>query len=779
MKEADPSGIFRRTTALVYFTDMPMAQKCLAVGLVIVFVILFSGFLLSLLSRGDFRRMPIDPYAACPGGTGKKIKFCCTELVSDLEQLDRLIEGDQISAALEQVERLSQRTPNRACLMAMRVKLELGSRKFAAAAASSRAFLSAFPDNPLALGHAAVADAIAGRLQEAAALFDKARETAGADVSPDMINIAATLVQASAQAGHVGCAQGIVEWMIDKSLSTPEDRRLLASIVGSSGVPPALRTKVRLADTLENSPGKKEFDAALHAARSWKLSAALAMFRSLQKSTGESRPLFTNIALLCEMLARPFEASEAWLAVARLPNVPYDDAVEATGRAIALETEADEDRSPQVPFERAKAPLAATEAGSIELLEDTLRHNALFDTSPFERSEWVSRGAVPPRSAWRVYEPPAIPGKASQLLALLLIFGRQTDREPEVVLQGFAPDVARAKRIVEPLLHVSFAAESEREGMPSTTPTNWLLSAQFRMPPPENLKEGTLPGEASVFERMFHEQQAAAWARFRAVWPDTPLPELLGRSPREALKQPEGAWRVESLLSEGEATSRRRDAADAWAAMRLQLGVAVPAAIESITPMQDVPPMRWHRVSLGSLALDQLRGIFMTAVDAGFDLAAERAAEAIVARADAAPVDRMEAWSLLEDRAESSVRKLEIIQELRALATTLKASDGMIDVAELRIRLQRGDQADIMRLLDHLRRDHSRDQKVLESLAAVLSEAGIDLSSFAGQAQGGGVPALGAAGTSDAAQPTGSAIWTPGGSQQPGPQGEKKAIWTP
>ena len=49
--------------------------------------------------------MPIDPYAACPGGTGKKIKFCCADLVGDLEQLDRLIEGEQISAALEQVER--------------------------------------------------------------------------------------------------------------------------------------------------------------------------------------------------------------------------------------------------------------------------------------------------------------------------------------------------------------------------------------------------------------------------------------------------------------------------------------------------------------------------------------------------------------------------------------------------------------------------------------------------------------------------------------------------
>ena len=90
--------------------------------------------------------------------------------------------------------------------------------------------------------------------------------------------------------------------------------------------------------------------------------------------------------------------------------------------------------------------------------------------------------------------------------------------------------------------------------------------------------------------------------------------------------------------------------------------------------------------------------------------------------------------SLLEDRAFSSVRKLEIISELRSISQTLKASDGMIDVAELRIHLQRGDQVGIMRLLDHLRREHSRDKKVLEALAEVLGEAGIDLSAFAGQA---------------------------------------------
>ena len=82
--------------------------------------------------------MAIDTYAPCPGGTGKKIKFCCADLVGDLEQLDRLVEGDQVSAALDQVRRLEEKHPRRACLMATRTKLELASKRYDEAAATSR-----------------------------------------------------------------------------------------------------------------------------------------------------------------------------------------------------------------------------------------------------------------------------------------------------------------------------------------------------------------------------------------------------------------------------------------------------------------------------------------------------------------------------------------------------------------------------------------------------------------------------------------------------------------
>lgn len=729
--------------------------------------------------------MAIDPYAACPGGTGKKIKFCCPDLTGDLEQIERLMEGDQTSAALEQVDRLAAKYPGRACLMATQVKLQLATRKFAEAAATSQAFLAAFPDNPLALGHAAVSDAIAGRIQEAAAAFDKARDVAGAEISTDLVRIAATLVQAAAQAGHTGFAQGLVEWMIDNSLGTAEEQRLLAAVVGSSGVPAALRTKARLEEPPAAAPWRADFEAGLEHARAWRLGRALTAFRSLKGIAGQSREVFTNIAILCEQLARPFEASEAWLAVAGLPALDGDDAIEATGRAVALETEADEDRSPIVPYERRATTLTqgAEGAAALDLLEDRLRHDAHFDPAPYDRSQWTSRGAVPPRSAWRIFETVPTGDTPARLLATLLIFGRQTDQEPTATLQGFQPDVAAARPILEPVLGTTFG-EPLPATLPGATPTNWLRGGQFRVLPAMPPATGTPAGQPSPLDAMLAAQSSALWRRFVERWPDTALPELLGKTPREAVREPAAARRVAALVNEGEATAHGREETAAWTTIRERLGMPRPTTIEAAKPLESVPPLRWHRLDFERIDLDQLRGVLVTSLDAGFELAAERAARALVARPDATPEDRWEAYGLLEDRATSTVEKLEVIAHLRELAKTLKVSDGMLDVAELRARLQRGDQAEIVRLLDRLRRDHARDQRVLEALAQVLMEAGVDLPGLMAAQAGGSLPpgAAPPGGLPTAAtSATAGGIWTPGGAQ-PSPQagpGEKKTLWTP
>jgi hypothetical protein len=381
---------------------------------------------------------------------------------------------------------------------------------------------------------------------------------------------------------------------------------------------------------------------------------------------------------------------------------------------------------------------------------------------------------------WRVYDAGPEAAKLGRLLATLLVFGRQTDREAELVLQGFQPDVQDAEGVVAGLTTVTFERLKDGGKLPLATPTTWLLSTQFRMVTPAVPTAGTPPGELGPLDRLLDVQREALWSRFDALWPDTPLPELLGKTPRQAIA--DGDPRVEALIVEGEATSRRPDATDAWIRMREKLGLRVAAPIASTNPLEEVPPMRWHRVALEALDAAELRGLFLMAADAGFDLAAERAATAILARPDAAPEERWEALSFLEERAQGSVRKLEIIAELRAIVAELKANDGMIDVAELRVRLSRADEPGIMRLLNHLQREHARDQKVIAALAEVLGEAGVDLAGLAAQsAAAGQIPGGGAGlpiGSGQQPAADSGRIWTPGG-EQGGGAGEKKSLWTP
>src|SRR4051794_37654844 len=99
--------------------------------------------------------MPIDPYTLCPGGTGKKIKFCCPDLVGELDKIHRMIEGEQRAACLEHIEKLEARYPNRACLMSIKAILQAELGKEAEAAQTVAAFSAEYPDNPVALAERA------------------------------------------------------------------------------------------------------------------------------------------------------------------------------------------------------------------------------------------------------------------------------------------------------------------------------------------------------------------------------------------------------------------------------------------------------------------------------------------------------------------------------------------------------------------------------------------------------------------------------------------------
>src|SRR5689334_21695029 len=99
--------------------------------------------------------MPIDPYSLCPGGTGKKLKFCCSDLLGELDKIQRMLEGDQRAACLEHIESLEPKYPERACLMSIKAMLEAQLGNEAKAESTLEKFTAKFPDNPVALAEKA------------------------------------------------------------------------------------------------------------------------------------------------------------------------------------------------------------------------------------------------------------------------------------------------------------------------------------------------------------------------------------------------------------------------------------------------------------------------------------------------------------------------------------------------------------------------------------------------------------------------------------------------
>ena len=99
--------------------------------------------------------MAIDPYAACPGGTGKKIKFCCPDLVNELDKVQKLLEAEQRAACLEYIDSLEAKFPDRACLLSVKAMLQAQLGERTKADATLATYMDKYPDNPVALAEVA------------------------------------------------------------------------------------------------------------------------------------------------------------------------------------------------------------------------------------------------------------------------------------------------------------------------------------------------------------------------------------------------------------------------------------------------------------------------------------------------------------------------------------------------------------------------------------------------------------------------------------------------
>ncbi|MFG0332421.1 MAG: hypothetical protein ACF8TS_03575 [Maioricimonas sp. JB049] len=94
--------------------------------------------------------MSLDPYALCPCGSGKKLKFCCQDIVAEMEKVERLQENNQPRMALQLLDKLEKSHPGNAWIATNRGLALIHDNRPEEAKNSLAGFLRNSPKHPLA-----------------------------------------------------------------------------------------------------------------------------------------------------------------------------------------------------------------------------------------------------------------------------------------------------------------------------------------------------------------------------------------------------------------------------------------------------------------------------------------------------------------------------------------------------------------------------------------------------------------------------------------------------
>jgi len=710
--------------------------------------------------------MPLDAYSLCPGGTGKKLKFCCTDLTADLQKIERMIEGEQYMACLKQLERLEETTPGRACLLSTKtlVLRLLGHTQEAAATAA--AFLQQHPDNPIALAETALTAALGNEERAGVESLSKAISAGNDTVQGRVYEAMGVVARRLAAQGHMMASRALC--LVQLALRRDDQRAmsLLVQLNSSAEVPLLMKEDRTLQQCADDAPFKDAFqEAAALADRARWLDAA-SRFEALAEQHPDESTIWRNLSLLRAWLADVPGCVAALEKFASL-DVPLEDAAEAEALARILSDD---------PFGDAMDVVAVR--------YDVEDADALFETlcgapraAQSRRPPGVFDGEGPPpravfflsdRPMPQPQQEPSI-DSIPRILCEAELFDRQTDRPARLELPSLvSTDSAEVKALLVELAGEQLGSEPQEELVGQVSATRELLMRTWRLP----------PGRTNEFFRELtstHVEESLL-----ETWPERPLGMLDGKSPAEAasdgqdlrVKLSAAVILVDTLVQE---TRTRFDCNR----LRRRLGLLELGPIDPRqTPVEEIPLLRLDRVEVENLSNEDLLRCYYRAATFGAQQALIRFARAVIERPDLGRREaRLHAYQQLARLADSSEESLRLVDEGREETKAAGQSCASWDLFELSLRFGLADGAEASRLLNHLHNHHWHEPGVPDAVTDMLIEVGLlrpdgspaaDPAAAAGQQPGIVVP--GQAG----AEP--GKLWTPESQQ---PAGQKGKLWTP
>jgi hypothetical protein len=706
--------------------------------------------------------MPIDAYSLCPGGTGKKVKFCCPDFVAELNKIDRMMEAEQHIACLQHIDQLLEHGRPRACLLAIKGLLLRLTGQVEPAQAHAAAFLQQFPDNPIALAEQAMLIAIGDDLLEGTRLLHRALEASGQQLEGRVYEAIGVIAEALMEAGDWLAAQALLRVQMTVADEDQEPLERLVALNRSPRIPLVMKSEPSLDHAPPDAPWAERLEEAFAPLAQIRWPETARRLEKLAAEVPDAALVWRSLATLRTWLADRAGAIDALRKYAAL-EVPLDDAVEAELLAMLL--------SPDPLGDLVEVLKLTWTVRDVDRLQEALLSEPRAVQLPFDPAAMAEEDSPPPRLICFLLNravPPSADGLTLETMPMLagqaMLFGRQTDREARLEVLGVAADEAASLVAwLRSLAGDAVDAEARQETMGKMSASRELLQRKWH--PPRGMAQEQLAAMAAQHLRgMLLEQ-----------WPARPLALLAGQTPRQAAADPAQRIKLLAAIMLLQMWCDESPVKFDFDELRGALGLPLPEPIHApVAVMATLPLTRLARVMVEQLADDALLLGFRRAGAFGVRKPLRTFAQAIVERPslEGRP-ERQQAFSALAQTAEDFQQALGYVEQGRQAALAAKQSCASWDLLELSLCFGRGQGQEAMRLIEHIERQHIREPNVAETLTHMLIEVGA-LRPDGTPAPMPDGPEGDFAPAADTAAEAGK-LWTPD-SQQAG-QGGK--IWTP
>ncbi len=708
--------------------------------------------------------MTIDKYALCPGGTGKKIKFCCPDLTHEIEKIDRLRDADQPQGCLELLERLEKKYPERLCLCTIKAEVlrDLGRPDDAQQVLAG--ILERDNDNPTALAESALVllettdnvDDVLTAIHRLQSALDSA-----ADQWPEVffelflqIGLRALdfgLVLASV--GHLLVLNGAVE---DSRVGM-----VLRSLFSSPQLPRPYKEDRRFQTAPADAPWKPEFDAAssLAARVHWQAAAE----KLAELATRVDHPaIWNNLGILRGWLGDHPGAVEAWTRYSAC-DVPYPDKVVAEELIGVIQQR---HFAPMVDRVGVTYPIHDWDRAIERLISDS--RIAVSDPSSLPLSEGESR----PRNSYLLLDrdkrSPTSATKIEELARFMgtaHLYGRETDREPRLVLVIWSDNREQCELILREILGDALGEPGEVEvyepqaGMESAFRTDYY----FRKFEEQESIRGWL---AEHLQRVLCE-----------VWLNRPIAWLDGKTPSDIAGDPQWQPRLEAAVVQLESlfddVERFETGREITRPVRERLGLAT--TIDFDPESQSIDSLRLYQLKwLAPQKLDDksLSALYIKASGNRVGPAVYALGREMLTR-EALNEDGTFAYvhAQMAEVVFGSQESVEHFRQARQTLLALGRSPGTFLARELINLVTSGRTEEFVALATEMNKHYAGDPEVRQALVQVM-EAVQEISPSGG-AGAQSPPGLAEAGQS--AEPAG--IWTP--DSQPAQPSQPSKLWIP